>query len=211
MPAKKSAKSKTKTPKITKEMTIGKVMELKPEAADVMLSYGLHCVGCSVNLFETIEQGATGHGIPAEEIDEMVKAINEVKPGQVIKKRRKAQGVFVTKTATDKIKELAKEEEKDGWGLKIQVIGQNYSGFQYYMDFAEKKDKEDKKYTFDDVDIYIDKESNEKLEGAMIDYVVTEYGEGFNIINDNSPGDFGGESTEGCCGGGAKKNGGCGC
>ena len=49
-----------------------------PVAAEVMLDYGLHCVGCIASGFDTIEKGAKLHELTDEEIDEMVERVNEV-------------------------------------------------------------------------------------------------------------------------------------
>jgi len=64
--------------KITKDMNISDVVFKYPKAAEIMLDYGLHCVGCAASSFDTIEAGAKIHGLPDEEIDEMVERINEV-------------------------------------------------------------------------------------------------------------------------------------
>ena len=79
---KKTGKKKIKTDKkeaskITKNMTIGEVVSKHPQTAEIMLSFGLHCVGCHVAFWETIEQGAKGHGLPDKKIDEMVAKMNE--------------------------------------------------------------------------------------------------------------------------------------
>jgi len=63
--------------KITKDMTLGDVVSRYPEAAEVMLRYGLHCIGCHVAAFETIEQGALSHGMDKKQIDKMLKEMNE--------------------------------------------------------------------------------------------------------------------------------------
>ena len=63
--------------KITKEMTLGEVVSRFPESAKVMLSYGLHCVGCHVASWETLEQGAKAHGLDDKEVDKMVGEINK--------------------------------------------------------------------------------------------------------------------------------------
>lgn len=63
---------------IKKEMTIGEVVQRFPSTADVFMSYGLHCVGCHVSAFETLEQGAAGHGMDAETIKKMVDEANQV-------------------------------------------------------------------------------------------------------------------------------------
>ncbi|PZR57983.1 MAG: hypothetical protein DLM50_04515 [Candidatus Meridianibacter frigidus] len=39
-----------------------------PIAEDVLSQFGLHCAGCGVNKYETIEQGAKAHGLRAEPI-----------------------------------------------------------------------------------------------------------------------------------------------
>ena len=46
---------------ITKNMLIGDVIKKYPESVEVMLEHGLHCVGCHVATWETVEQAAQGH------------------------------------------------------------------------------------------------------------------------------------------------------
>lgn len=60
---------------ITKDMTFGTLLEQKPEAADILASYGLHCIGCQIAVFETIEQGAKAHGLSDEQVAEMMSKI----------------------------------------------------------------------------------------------------------------------------------------
>lgn len=60
--------------KITKHMLIGDVAQQYPETFEVFVKFGMHCVGCHVAAFETIEQGAMAHGIDA---DKLVEALNE--------------------------------------------------------------------------------------------------------------------------------------
>ncbi|MFH1276596.1 MAG: DUF1858 domain-containing protein [Candidatus Woesearchaeota archaeon] len=62
--------------KITKDMLIGDAVQENPKAAEVMFEHGLHCVGCCGAAMESIEDGAKGHGMPDEEIEEMLKEIN---------------------------------------------------------------------------------------------------------------------------------------
>ena len=61
--------------KITKDMTIGEVMEKYPETADVFIRHGLRCFGCFVAMMETLEQGAKSHGI---DVEELLKDLNDV-------------------------------------------------------------------------------------------------------------------------------------
>ena len=58
-------------------MTLGDIVMKHPEAAEIMLKYGLHCIGCHVANWETVEQGAMAHGMNEKEIAEMIQKINK--------------------------------------------------------------------------------------------------------------------------------------
>lgn len=58
-------------------MNLGEVVFRFPQTADVIMGYGLHCVGCFANSFDTIEAGAKIHGMSDEEIDAMLADINK--------------------------------------------------------------------------------------------------------------------------------------
>ncbi|MFZ2411740.1 MAG: DUF1858 domain-containing protein [Candidatus Methanoperedens sp.] len=60
---------------ITKDMTIEKVVTEYPESMMVFMRHGLHCVGCHVSAFESIEDGALAHGI---NVDALVADLNKV-------------------------------------------------------------------------------------------------------------------------------------
>lgn len=60
---------------ITKEMTIEEVVSEHPETMLVFMKHGLHCVGCHVSAFESIEEGAMAHGI---NVDALVEDLNKV-------------------------------------------------------------------------------------------------------------------------------------
>lgn len=67
-----------KDKKIKKVDNLADVLDMYPEVEEVLYDYGLHCVGCALNAFDTIEAGAKVHGIEDREIDEMVERMNEV-------------------------------------------------------------------------------------------------------------------------------------
>ena len=64
----KIKKSKAIKDKITKNMPIGDVVLKYPAAISVFIQHGLHCIGCGVAQFETIEQGAAAHGIDVKKL-----------------------------------------------------------------------------------------------------------------------------------------------
>lgn len=53
---------------INKDMTIGELLEIAPEKADILLEAGMHCLGCPASQAETIEEACEVHGIDAEEL-----------------------------------------------------------------------------------------------------------------------------------------------
>jgi hybrid cluster-associated redox disulfide protein len=62
---------------ITKKMTFAEILEKKPEAAQVMMKYGMHCVGCHMARFETLEQGAKAHGMDEKQLKKLIDEINK--------------------------------------------------------------------------------------------------------------------------------------
>ena len=63
--------------KITKDMTLVEIAEKHPKAADVLMKYGLHCIGCFAATQETLEQGTMAHGITGKKLDEILKELNK--------------------------------------------------------------------------------------------------------------------------------------
>ena len=64
--------------KITKDMTFGELIQKYPETAESLLKRGFHCIGCHMATTETIEQGAKAHGLSDEDVDEMLKEMNDI-------------------------------------------------------------------------------------------------------------------------------------
>ncbi|MCX9082062.1 MAG: DUF1858 domain-containing protein [Candidatus Methanoperedens sp.] len=60
---------------ITKDIKIEEVVTQFPETMMVFMKHGLHCVGCHVSAFESIEDGAMAHGI---DVDALVDDLNKV-------------------------------------------------------------------------------------------------------------------------------------
>jgi len=51
---------------LTKDMTIGEVVRQKPESVEVLMGFGMGCVGCPSAQAETLEEAAMVHGIDLE-------------------------------------------------------------------------------------------------------------------------------------------------
>jgi len=61
---------------ITRQTTIGELLGKHPEAIDILLDFGIECIGCHASPNESIEDGCIGHGMTNDEIDEIVDQIN---------------------------------------------------------------------------------------------------------------------------------------
>ena len=62
---------------IKKTDTLGKVMTEFPEVAPVLAGAGLHCIGCHVSTYESVEDGCKSHGMKPKEITGLLKKANE--------------------------------------------------------------------------------------------------------------------------------------
>ena len=59
---------------ITGDMTIGEILELKQEAAPVLLNMGMHCLGCPSAQMETLIEACEVHEV---DVNEILAAINK--------------------------------------------------------------------------------------------------------------------------------------
>jgi hybrid cluster-associated redox disulfide protein len=59
---------------ITKDTRIGELLQLDTDVSPILLSIGMHCLGCPASQMETIEEAAAVHGV---NVDELVKALND--------------------------------------------------------------------------------------------------------------------------------------
>ena len=60
--------------KITADTLISEGLELNPDAAEILLSTGMHCIGCAMAHGETIAQAVAVHG---EDLDALLNKLNE--------------------------------------------------------------------------------------------------------------------------------------
>src|SRR3989338_2802287 len=100
---------------ITKETIIGDIVENYPETIEPLMEMGVHCVGCHVSPYETLEGGFKGHGMTDEEINKALEKLNQAIKNSPNKDMQKEEFDFsnaklnVTDKAARKIKELIKQ------------------------------------------------------------------------------------------------------
>ncbi len=185
--------------KITREMKIGEIFETFPteakELAEIMTGAGLHCVGCGAATFETLEQGAMGHGMDSSKVDELVDRLNQV----IIKTDNSTEdGPIITLTAdaVTKIKEIMSSENATDGGLRIAAMPGGCAGVMYDMSLQPSPAAGDQLVEQDGIKIFIDGNSIPHLKGVEINFVNSERGSGFAFNNPNV------QSGCGSCGGG---------
>jgi len=166
-------------------MIIQDVVSKYPEAATVMLKYGLHCVGCGSSGMDTIESGSKIHGMTDEEIDKLVADINET-VGQREDRVNSGKLVSLTEIAAKKVKEYMEQENKKDAALRVSVTPGGCAGFQYGLEFDEKTNENDEVFEENGVKIIVDKESVQFLGGTEIDFVDGLNGTGFKVHNPNA-------------------------
>ena len=59
---------------ITKDNTIGEVIRLNENSSEILMRFGMGCIGCPSAQVETIEQACEVHGLKLEEV---LAALNE--------------------------------------------------------------------------------------------------------------------------------------
>ncbi|WP_312810657.1 DUF1858 domain-containing protein [Sedimentibacter sp.] len=58
---------------ITKDMYIGEILQINPGFAQILMSAGMHCLGCPSSQMESIEDAAMVHGF---NVDELLQRLN---------------------------------------------------------------------------------------------------------------------------------------
>lgn len=59
---------------ITKDWTIGELLQENDDLADVLMGFGMHCFSCPMSQMETLEEAAAVHGI---DVDFLVEKLNQ--------------------------------------------------------------------------------------------------------------------------------------
>lgn len=60
---------------ITKDMTIGQIINANPDVVPVLLDAGMHCLGCPASQAESLEEAAMVHGIDIEDLMKKIEAL----------------------------------------------------------------------------------------------------------------------------------------
>jgi iron-sulfur cluster assembly accessory protein len=184
--------TESETKKITRDMVISEILMEHPKQAmllsEIMMEFGIHCVGCGAASFETLEQGVLGHGFSEEQLNELVSQLNKA-----VENKEEATPVDIdfnitlTDSAVKKIKEAMKQKDNtDNLILRISVLAGGCSGFMYGLEIIEEPIDSDLNLKHGDLNLAVDKRSIEYLNGTEIDFIDTLNDSGFKFNNPNA-------------------------
>ena len=172
---------------ITKDMTIGEIVEKHPNAADLMANFGLHCMGCHTNPFETLESGVLSHGFSSDDLNMLLTELNtlEENKGRETITLTQPAPLTVSEAAAKEIKNLLEVQRKADHGLKVCVIPGGCAGFRYEISFVKEPTSNDLVVEDKGLKLFVDPTSAEFLAGAQIEYTAGLMGAGFKVTNPN--------------------------
>lgn len=64
---------------ITRTSVMADILKVHGEpAAQVLTQYGIHCVSCTFNSYDTVEAGAKLHGFSDQEVEHLISDLNKI-------------------------------------------------------------------------------------------------------------------------------------
>jgi iron-sulfur cluster assembly accessory protein len=140
-------------------------------------------------MVDTIEDGARGHGMADDEIDDLVAEINAAVKAE---KGRRASlpkdaafSLSVTELAAKKFKEFM-SQEPDAAGVRLKVVPGGCAGYMYDLYFDKQSSPDDTVIASGGIRVFVDKESAQHVSGSEIDYIETLKESGFKVKNPNA-------------------------
>ena len=94
--------------------------------------------------------------------------------------------IMLTDNAASKVNELITAEGEENLALRVAVRPGGCSGFSYEMYFDTDRAADDITKDFNGVDVVVDQQSAQLLEGATLDYKDGLQDAGFSIDNPNA-------------------------
>ena len=95
-----------------------------------------------------------------------------------------AATIEISENAAKKIQTLVTQQEKEGLGLRVKVVGGGCSGLSYKMDLDLPRDG-DRIFERDSVKVLVDRKSFIYLRGTELDYADGLMESGFKLQNPN--------------------------
>ncbi len=174
-------------------MYVAEILVDNPEKArlisEVLTEFGINCVGCGAAAYETLEQGVLGHGFSKKDLDKLVVDLNKAVSGNTkINPKKKDMQKFsfqLTSRAAEKIKYIMLNEGKRNWTLLVRVLAGGCSGYSYDLSFVKSPSHSNISFKQEGINVAVDRDSLELLNGVQLDFVDTLKESGFKFNNPN--------------------------
>ena len=92
--------------------------------------------------------------------------------------------IEISENAVKKINSLITQQQKEGLGLRVKVVGGGCSGLSYKMDLDVPRDG-DRVFERDEAKVLVDRKSFIYLRGTQLDYAEGLMDSGFKLQNPN--------------------------
>ncbi len=156
---------------VTKDWPVAHIVEKYPQAAEVLVEYGLHCFGCSASEYETLEEGWLGHGFAAEDLENLVSDLNDF----IASNPSRPLELTITKEAALAVKEVGMQEQPSLAAMSgtfgLAVLSDPSGNF--FMEFREGPGEGDHIFRNNDIPevaVYASPATLQSIGGATIGF-----------------------------------------
>ncbi len=177
-------------PLFTGDEIISDIIDLLPEAIEILSSHGLGCATCHINVAETLRQGAQLHGFTDVDLAEILTDLNQAATEFGLDPARAQRpDPVLTPRAAERIRHFQAEDNLQGHGFKIEVEALTDGEVTYFLDFLPAPEPDDRTIPSQGIDLYLSPYSHTQLRGYQIDFSdePTTYGFTITPVSASSP------------------------
>ncbi len=146
-------------------MKIVDILALHPGAANVLASHGLHCASCTYGSFDTLEEGASLHGMHDDAFESLMEDLQTL----LASVPKRPMTLALTLSGANALQDIAMREGKIG--AYLRVIAEEGGGF--CLEFTEEKHQKDLAVSHPEASkliVIASPETLSRIGGSTIDY-----------------------------------------
>lgn len=162
---------------VTKGMSVSRVLTASPLAREVLKRHGIRFIGKQLSPLESLETVGKGNGLTGEQVDAIVREINDglgkgdgLERGELVK---------LTPTAERELADLVATKRKKG--IRLRLASDGCGLYTYDMDLGTKRLDGEVQFQTGKVTFYLERKTLPFLKGTTIDF----HDGGFEMRNPN--------------------------